>query len=367
MALKNVHTSTILDTTNPDWIDQAKFVAPAIDLTLTILLTNEDAWDTDGSVAALGSGRVDITGKGSNVKTLIKYKASDPTATFANFITGSNIANTILSEQFKCVLNEQMEILSGKPSTILSCDFALQVAIADPVEAPGLIIGAPEDPPIVALDFVLINPGPSFDLFNVVPLADIPDGIAGQINWTETPFDPMIPSFSSRTSADVFTGVPIDNVTDCSAPNLIGDWLYTSKDTLSDSASPAGNQVVFDTIIDAAAETISIKKDTSEVGTLTIGPTINGVTRLEHAIVIATIFGQENVSIISEIKDTKAGGMNGSLTKAYQELNGGVGFEQFESIARNLKITNNTGSTILAGTPLGQLLARRFTVMENGD
>ncbi len=360
MAILRFHTTTVFDTTNPDWPKQAA----ALDTAIDGAIRKSVFWDVDEDpgysvvfVGHVGGGQK--TGIVRNQVNFGQHEFDEGDAGF-KFETSANMALVLTDPDFPSVTINEFDFDEGETPALLTLEVALSTAISKEgglLGPPGLNILPPGSPfADIELDFVLAHPGQSgFDLFNVVNKTDLPDTFTAQINWTATPFevdDPLVDFFQIR---NVFTG---DKKLSASTPPigltapLIGAWHMKATSVISDDSSPAITATIVQEVDTDGTTTIT--KDAVGKGTLTSVGILTDPTVL---FVGTDVFKRTSPSAsfftaFNGVQDIP----NGSRTRReFNEIP--TIFRQFDSITNELIVTNDTGATIPAGTVLGQLRA----------
>ena len=361
MALRRAQVDILLDKDNPDWVNQAQFACPALELAIKEINVRCRTFVT---VKHLAAGRTDRSGVGNNIKCLVIVgKGLDHVETFLN---GNDVAHALINSLLKATVDKHLALLSGTPSTILEIDNSLNQALVQ--QAPGLIALPPEPEPFIELEFVLVFSSVGTDIYAIRPLQDMPSPCDAQINWSETPLivenpanDPLLHREETRDdlagpgTLSANSGLPI-----------IGDWTYTNTCILSTNDSPATTTTMVHEI-NTLARTLTNTWDAenspgTDVGTLlTFGTVVNPTFMFNE--VMVQFAGQPQFPLFRSIGNDIADPANSAvIRKAFVETP--TIFRKFDSIIKKLLINNNTGVTIPAGITLGELLVHKNAIEE---
>ena len=359
MALRNAQVDILLNKDNPDWVNQAQFACPALELAIRELNIRCRTFVT---VIQLAAKRTDKSGVGNNIKCLVRVAMGDDQA--ETFLNGNDVAHALINPLLKATVDRHLEILAGTPSTVLEIDNALNQALI--TGAPGLIGLPPEGGGFIELEFVVLAANVGVEFLSIRPLQDMPDPCDAQINWSETPkiVTVQLPGGpatfeehrNDMTGPANFVGAGFNNP-------ILGDWTYTNTNVMVDEASPPGVTDTMVHVIDTKARTITQTWDAenspgTDVGTQFSFGLVNDVVNLCNTV---QVFESPSFrGVFNAMSDPRF--PTGGIFKSHNELP--TNFRKFDSIVNSILINNNTGVTIPAGTELGQMLIAKGAIQE---
>ncbi len=330
MSLRNANIRGDFDATLSQWMVQTELIGSAV------MRAIEELSGIRTSIKSLGSKRVDKSGRGTNVKLLVRVPAGANDG--ETFMNGSDTALALTHPLFKEILDGILAELSGAPSALLEIDFAQSQAVE--VQAYGLVIEAPPDPPISELGFRLVVSPPGYDVYAVAPKSDMAiDEVAG-INWSETP---LIVELDGRQATYLYNFCyPRHASTD----PLTGAWNFKATEVCSDGTTP----VTYITTFDTAALSMSLTKDGLPVGVTGFVGAVNFATLITHTVALDLRFSTNRfLGLNNRISQQASGYKSLTLNEVPTDL------IQIDSASRELRITNDTGAVIPANTVLGRL------------